>query len=124
MFDGARPHLQNCLLGQTERPQKQSAWWLAALAVVLVVLVAIGFFAIRRNTRWNQFLAKLQSQPGIVVTDSQKNWGHYAVTGMRDPLAADPAQLASEFGIAPHSLEAHFEPYQSLDPRFSRPRRV
>ena len=34
----------------------------------------------------------LQNQPGIVVTGSQKRWGHYAVTGMRDPLAADPAQ--------------------------------
>ena len=57
-----------------------------------------------------------------MVTGSQKHWGHYTVTGMRDPLAADPAQVAAEFGIAPGSLEAHFEPYQSLDPRFSRPR--
>jgi outer membrane protein OmpA-like peptidoglycan-associated protein len=122
VFDAARPHLQNCLLGQTELPQKQSAWWLAALAVVLIVLVAIGFFAIRRNARWNQYLAKLQSQPGIVVTGSQKSWGHYTLTGMRDPLAADPAQIAVESGIAPGSLETHFEPYQSLDPRFARPR--
>ncbi len=122
VFDAARPHLRNCLLGQTERPQKQSWWWLLAVAAALIVLVAIGFFANRRSTRWNQFLAKLESQPGIVVTGTQKNWGHYAVTGMRDPLAAEPAQLASEFGIAPNSLEAHFEPYQSLDPRFSRPR--
>jgi outer membrane protein OmpA-like peptidoglycan-associated protein len=121
-FDAARPHLQNCLLGQTDRPQKQSAWWLVALAAVLITLGALGFWANRRNARWNQFLAALQNQPGIVVTGSQKGWGHYAVTGMRDPLAADPAQMANESGIAPGSLETHFESYQSLDPRFSRPR--
>ena len=122
IFDGARPHLQNCLLGQTDRPQKQSAWWLVALAAVLIALVAIGFFANRRNARWNQYLAKLESQPGIVVTGSQKRWGHYTVTGMRDPLAADPVQVAAESGIATSSLETHFETYQSLAPRFSRPR--
>ncbi len=44
------------------------------------------------------------------------------LSGMRDPLAADPAQVAAEFGIAPASLETHFAPYQSLDPRFLRQR--
>ncbi len=81
IFDGARPHLQNCLLGQTDRPQKQSWWWMAVVAAVLIALVAIGFFVHRRNARWNQFLAALQSQPGIVVTGSQKRWGHYAAVG-------------------------------------------
>ncbi|MGB7554909.1 MAG: OmpA family protein [Candidatus Korobacteraceae bacterium] len=122
IFDGARPHLQNCLLGQTDRPQKQSAWWLAALAAVLIVLVAIGLWANRRNARWNEYLTKLQSEPGIVVTGSQKQWGRYTVMGMRDPLAADPVRVAAEFGIAPGTLEARFEPYQSLDARFARPR--
>ncbi len=75
IFDGARPHLQNCLLGQTDRPKKQSAWWLVALAAVLIALLAIGLWANRRNSRWNQFLARLQSQPGIVVTGSQKTLG-------------------------------------------------
>ena len=90
ILDGARPHLQNCLLGQTGQPEKRSWRWLAALAAVLVFLVAIGFWTSRRNARWSHFLAKLQSQPGIVVTGSQRRWGHYTVTGMRDPLAAIP----------------------------------
>ncbi len=122
IFDGARPHLQSCLLGQTDRPQKQSAWWLAALAVVLIALVAVGLWANRRNARWNEYLTKLQREPGIVVTGSQKQWGHYVVMGMRDPLAADPVQVAAQFGIAPGRLEARFEPYQSLDASFARPR--
>jgi outer membrane protein OmpA-like peptidoglycan-associated protein len=119
IFDGARPHLQSCLLGKTGQPHKQSRWWLAAVAGMLIVIFAVGFFIHRRNVRWNQFLTSLQSQPGIVVTGSHKGWRHYAVTGMRDPLAADPAQVAAESGISPGSLETHFEPYQSLDPRFS-----
>ncbi len=122
IFEGARPHLQNCLLGQTGQPDRRSWRWVAAVAAVLIAILAAGFFVHRRNKRWNEYLSKLRSQPGVVVTGSQKRWGHYAVTGMRDPLAADPAQVAAESGIAPGSLETHFEPYQSLDPRFSRPR--
>jgi OOP family OmpA-OmpF porin len=92
------------------------------VAAVLIAILVIGFFVHRRNARWNDYLAKLQNHPGIVVTGSQKHWGHYTLTGMRDPLAADPVQMATEFGIAPGSLEIRFEPYQSLDASFARPR--
>jgi len=122
-FDGARPHLQNCLLGQTAaQPQKPSRWWLAAVAAVLIAILAIGFFIHRRNSRWNHYLARLQSEPGIVVTSSNKDWRHYSVTGLRDPLALDPMKLATELGIAPDKLQLHFEPYQSLDDSFVRER--
>src|SRR5271157_1100908 len=122
VFDGARPHLQNCLLGQTAGPQKQSRWWMAAVAAVLIAILALGYFVHRRNSRWNQYLARLQSEPGIVVTGSDKDWRHYSVTGLRDPLASDPVRLAAEFGIAPDKLQVRFEPYQSLDDSFVRER--
>ena len=122
IFDGARPHLQNCLLGQTARPQKQSRWWLVAVATVLIAIFAVGFFVHRRNSRWNRYLARLQSEPGIVVTGSDKDWRHYSVSGLRDPLASDPVKLATEFGIAPDELHVQFEPYQSLDDSFVRER--
>ena len=119
VFDGARPHLQNCLLGHTERPSKPSRWWLVALAAVLIAVVAIGFFVNSRNRRWSQYLARLQSEPGVVVTGWTKHWGHYDVTGLRDPLAADPVTLAAGFGIDPAHVNGHFEPYQSLDRHFT-----
>lgn len=119
IFDGARPHLQNCLLGHTERPSKPSRWWLVALAAVLIAVVAIGFFVNSRNRRWSQYLARLQSEPGVVVTGWTKHWGHYDVTGLRDPLAADPVTLAAGFGIDPAHVNGHFEPYQSLDRHFT-----
>ena len=120
IFDGARPHLQNCLLGQTvAQPQKPSPWWLAAVAAVLIAVLAIGFFVHRRNSRWEQYLAALRSEPGIVVTSAEKYWRNYAVAGLRDPLAADPVKLAADFGIDPARVQGHFEPYQSLDQRFA-----
>ncbi len=121
-FDGARPHLQNCLLGQTGRPQKQSRWWQFALAAVLLVTIAVGFVVHRRNSRWDQYLVRLQNEPGVVVTGWERHWGHYTVTGLRDPLATDPVRLAADFGIDPARVRGHFEPYQSLDQGFSRQR--
>ena len=122
IFDGARPHLENCLLGQTAHPQRQSRWWLAAVAALLIAIFALGYFVHRRNRRWDHYLARLQSEPGIVVTGSDKGWRHYSIIGLRDPLASDPVHLAEEFGIAPDKLQARFQPYQSLDDSFVRRR--
>ncbi len=119
LFDGARPHLQNCLLGQSARPQKQARWWLLALAVVLIAVVAVGFFVQRRNSRWSHYLARLQNEPGVVVTGWKKHWGQYDISGLRDPLAIDPVKLAADFGIDPARVNGHFEPYQSLDQHFA-----
>src|SRR5208283_247046 len=120
IFDGARPHLQNCLLGQTTaQPKKPSRWWLVALAAVLMGVLAIGFFVHRQNSRWEQYLARLRSEPGVVVTGAEKHWRNYAIAGLRDPLAADPVKLAADFGIDPARLQGHFQPYQSLDRHFA-----
>ncbi len=124
IFDGARPHLQNCLLGQSGPPQKRSrSWvWATVLIVLLAVVCGIAIFVHRRNSRWQHYLARLESEPGIVVTSSDKGWSHYSVAGLRDPLASDPLQLAAQFNIPPNRLVLHFEPYQSLDRSFVRQR--
>ncbi len=57
------------------------------------------------------------SEPGIVVTKSEARDGKFAVSGLRDPLAVDPLRLLGEAGIDPARVEAHFEPYQGLDPQ-------
>jgi len=119
LFDGARPHLQNCLLGQTARPQRQSWWWLGALAAVIVAAVALEFFVYRHNRHWNQYLTRLHREPGIVITGWKKSWSHYDIAGLRDPLAPDPVKLAADYGIDPAVVTGHFEPYLSLDERFA-----
>ncbi len=121
-FEAARPHLQNCLLGQTGRPKRRPWPLMGALAVIVLALVAVIFSVHRRNSQWNQYLSRLSSQPGIVVTGAERNWGHYWVWGLRDPLSPDPIKLAAESGIPAGVLEARFVPYQSLDERFLRVR--
>jgi len=122
MFDGARPHLQNCLLGQTGRPRKQSSRWVAALVALVIVVLAIGLFVHRRNSRWEHYLARLQKEPGIVVTGWDTDWANYSVRGLRDPLAPDPVKLAREFDIAPDKLRLNLQPYESLDNTFVQQR--
>jgi outer membrane protein OmpA-like peptidoglycan-associated protein len=67
--------------------------------------------------KWQAYLKWLRSEPGIVVTKSEARDGKFAVSGLRDPLAVDPLVLLVAMGIDPERVEAHFEPYQGLDPQ-------
>jgi outer membrane protein OmpA-like peptidoglycan-associated protein len=44
------------------------------------------------------------------------------VTGLRDPMAADPASLLAGTGLAADAVESRWELYQALDPRLALPR--
>ena len=41
-------------------------------------------------------MEKLRAEPGIVVTDTGKRDGKHFVSGLRDPLARDPATMIQE----------------------------
>ncbi len=68
--------------------------------------------------QWRAYVARLRAEPGIVVTRSEARDGKFLLSGLRDPLAIDPLKLLGEAGIDPARVEAHFEPYQGLDPQF------
>ena len=61
---------------------------------------------------------RLRAEPGIVITRSEARDGKFLLSGLRDPLAIDPLALLSEAGIDPARVEAHFDPYEALDPQF------
>ncbi len=67
---------------------------------------------------WQNYVARLRAEPGIVITRSEARDGKFLLSGLRDPLAVDPLKLLSEAGIDPARVEAHFEPYEALDPQF------
>jgi outer membrane protein OmpA-like peptidoglycan-associated protein len=119
-FERARSILEPCLVTQfrpPDRPRAYPRWSFAAALLLLAVWVWISW-GVRERQRWNAYLDGLRAEPGIVVLSSDRRDGKFIVTGLRDPLARDPASLIASSGLAPSSIESHWEPYQGLHPAF------
>jgi len=128
-FDSCRPQLEACLLGQAkpnERPS--SSWGARALlfgvpALLLAVLVGWWIYSAAMERRWTNLAHRLESEPGIILTQTEKRGSHFYISGLRDPLAADPASLVTA-DLASSKIQFHWEEYHSLVPRFAAERRL
>jgi len=67
---------------------------------------------------WSDYLDRLRAQPGIVVTEVEERDGKFMVSGLRDPLAADPAEILRDTDVDPERVTSRWQPYQSLEPLF------
>jgi len=134
-FERARPRLEACLKTQQRsraerapgaKTRRARAFLRASLVVLLIGVAVWSFFALQRGRRWGAYLERLSAEPGIAVTDSGRRNGRYYVTGLRDPLAADPAALLDSSKLGKGSVAAEWKPYQSLDSELvaARARRV
>ncbi len=126
VFAPSRPDLESCLEtrfedGSTGRSGISPFLWVFP-AVLFFLLAGWLFFTWREGHRWAQFLERLDSEPGIVVAQAEKKDGKFHVTGLRDPLAADPAALFTEAGFDPADLDARWEPYIALAPQLIQKR--
>ena len=90
------------------------AW--IALAAVAGLVVAALIVGVLGKKRWDDFVRRLNSSPGIAVTQSEKNWiGPSRVAGLRDPAVADPAALARAAGVNPDDIRSEWKDYLALD---------
>lgn len=123
---GMRPLLQACLVGQQPREAKRTASraWLWVVLPVTALLLALGVNWLLQRHRWNRAVENLRAQPGIVLTSEENVWRGCRLTGLRDPMAADPAEIIRSAGVDPAKVNARWEQYISLDPRFELPRRI
>ncbi len=64
------------------------------------------------------YLDRLHDEPGIVITETEKRSGRHHVFGLRDMLAADPAEILKEAKIEPDSVKFNWELYHSSHPAF------
>jgi OOP family OmpA-OmpF porin len=116
-FDGARPTLDTCLHTEYRadaRPNHRTLW--AAAALVLVALAAAGAWSWRARSRWNAYVDTLRAEPGLIVLTADRGWRSSSVTGLRDPLARDPAALLAATTLSPGRVQMRWEPYHAATP--------
>lgn len=117
-FAASDRHLGPCLL-HAEAPVTKSRVPFYSLAAIAIVLVAIGaFVALRmeRNRVWALAFEKMNEVPGVTITNIEKSGRRYRISGLRDPLAADPMSVLGQFGLDAKRVDARWEPYQALAP--------
>src|SRR5262249_18502599 len=66
--------------------------------------------------RVENYVYLLRIEPGMVVTGAQRVDGKWHISGLRDPLAVDPATLLPKAKLDPADVVQHWAPYQALDP--------
>jgi outer membrane protein OmpA-like peptidoglycan-associated protein len=120
-FEPARPMLEECLAtvlstGRERRRRTKAAWLPWAIGAT-ILLVALLWLKIRAEQRWDQAVASLRSEPGIVLTSAEREGGRWRFAGLRDPLAREPAALLAGAGTDTTSIEQRWEPYLSLRPQ-------
>ncbi|MET0541449.1 MAG: OmpA family protein [Variovorax sp.] len=109
--------LRPCLISQeAEHHRKFSPLlWIIPLAL----LIALGYWLTLRvieSRRVDSYVESLQAQPGIVVTNADRRGGKWLVSGLRDPLAAQPDELLARTKLDPDRVVGRWEPYQALHP--------
>lgn len=114
-----------------------------ASMVVGCLILALGtfsFFNHQAQQRWDAYVAQVSQQPGLVVIHEGLDQGgpifskasfaeglfrrRYLLSGLRDPLAADPAELLRLTAINPEQVQMRWEPYFSLLPELTHQRIV
>lgn len=71
------------------------------------------------DEKWERFVERLKSEPGVCVVEQGRRNGLFYVSGLRDALSADPESLMQEFDISPKSVTGRWEFYQASSPRFT-----
>ncbi|TIW96794.1 MAG: OmpA family protein [Mesorhizobium sp.] len=72
----------------------------------------------RAAEHWQYYVSRLEAQSGIIVAQQAARGGHFYISGLRDPLAADPQTLLSGTEVDPARVHSQWQFYQSLDPKF------
>ena len=122
-LEPSKQYLEDCLQFQFQaKANKPSPILLTLLSVIFCSLGLWGFLSFQERQRWANYLEKLNSQPGIVVVNAEKRHGKYFVSGLRDPLAINPTLFIQEAKLNSKSVTSRWQPYISLDSRFTTTR--
>jgi len=118
-FRTTRPLLEDCIetvLATDRRAKADGRRWLTWTLAAVLIVAGMGWWTTRGNRQWSTALARLEAEPGIAVIRSERSGGKWRLTGMRDPLAVNPALLMASRGVDTNDVIAHWEPYVSTEP--------
>jgi len=96
---------------------------LAITGLMLFALLIWVLYGRAEQASWNEFIASLGAEPGLVVTDQREENGVYKVFGLKDEFASSPIEIhkASKNN---RKVEFHFEPYYSVHSDFIKQRAI
>ncbi len=118
-FEASRPRLEECLAAQYEEEDSTLAlpkWFWLALFLAIAGTATWSWMTLQARWRWQDYLSELSQRPGIVVTEAKRtSLRGGVISGLRDPLAADPGPIAESAGLDVGDLKEKWSPYQSLD---------
>ena len=122
VFEDTKPVLQECLqmqLGEKEKPKAKIITPFSVLAGILGILILVaGFFYVRDYWHWSNYVERLKTEPGIVVTQANRGWFTHEIQGLRDDLAIEPETLLSEYGYDANNVKSQWREFQDLEPQF------
>lgn len=123
VFEGSRPLLESFLHSEYRAGDKgagRRAWILAA-AIAAALAVWLGL-SLRERARWRAYVDAVAREPGLVVLSSGRSGGRFTISGLRDPLARDPAEILRASNVSPEDVIARWEPHQAADPTLAAAR--
>jgi OOP family OmpA-OmpF porin len=128
-FETTRPLLDECIekvLASDQAARRAGLRKYAWVIPAVLILAGLTWWLTRGARQWNAALARLDAEPGITVIRSDRSGGKWRVSGLRDPLAQNPALLLASRGIDTNDVVADWSSYISTEPpvMLERARRV
>jgi outer membrane protein OmpA-like peptidoglycan-associated protein len=120
-FETSQSYLEPCLQAQYKKPNKKKHYPVVGVfvSILVIALGTVTFFSLRDRQRWAMYLEALNTEPGIIVTKTEKRNGKFFVSGLRDPLAKDPNLILKITNIPRETVIENWKPYASLETEFT-----
>ncbi|MCF6249405.1 MAG: OmpA family protein [Desulfobacula sp.] len=97
---------------------KISPLLLCVFIFIFALIFYWGFTKYQNHQIWQGYIARLESQKGLILLSTKKKNRHYYISGLRDPLAHNPDDLLKENEKRQIFITSHWTPFYSLDPKF------
>jgi OOP family OmpA-OmpF porin len=125
-----RAELAACLVSEHKEEQGRARRLSTPLLLAVAgILALLGWLA---QQQWQGHQAReaeraaqhravtlLEGTPGLVLTEVEPRPGRLMVSGLRDPLASEPAAVIAPVGLDPASISMHWRPYESAEPELA-----